>query len=114
MNIDLSYLEDITGGDKEMMIEMLDLFIEDIPEQISLIKTHANEKNLSKLGSETHKLKPTLQYVGLFEMFEIIKELEESAKSGVYSEEINSLANKVSEYSKEAIPLLHNKRKELS
>ena len=113
MNIDLSYLVDITGGDNEMMIEMLDLFIEDIPEQISIIKTLASEKHLSKLGSETHKLKPTLQYVGLIEMFEIIKELEKLAKSGVYSEEIQSLSNKVSEYSEQAIPLLLQKREEL-
>jgi len=33
----------------------------------------------------------------------LLRNLEESAKSGVNSEEINSLANKVSEYLKKAI-----------
>ncbi len=114
MNIDLSYLEDITGGDKEMMIEMLDLFIEDIPDQIGIIKKLAEEKDLKKLGSEAHKLKPTLQYVGFFEMFELIKELEVLSKSGVYSDEILSLTKKVEELSNKAIPILKEKREDFN
>lgn len=114
MNIDLSYLEDITGGDKEMMVEMLNLFIEDIPHQVTLIQDLAQQKDLSSLGSESHKLKPTLQYVGLIEMYEIIKELENLGKSGDHSDKIISLTKKLKEYSVEALPLLLKKKEDLS
>lgn len=113
MNIDLSYLEDITGGDKEMTIEMLDLFIEDIPTQVSKIHELAKDKELLKLGAESHKLKPTLQYVGLFNMYEVVKRLEELGKSGAFSDDIIELVNSLVEFSKEAVPLLVSKRMEL-
>ncbi|GAB5409976.1 MAG: hypothetical protein BalsKO_23410 [Balneolaceae bacterium] len=114
MNIDLSYLEDITGGDKEMMVEMLDLFIEDIPKQVSLIEETIRQKELSNLAAESHKLKPTLQYIGLFDMFEIVKELEIIGKSGEFSVKIESLINTLQEHSLDAIPLLKKEREALT
>ncbi len=113
MNIDLSYLEDITGGDKEMIIEMLDLFIEDIPKQVTLVKELAEKQDLEMLARETHKLKPTLQYVGLFEIYEVIKELELLSKSGEFSPAINPSAIKAYTLCKEALPSLIKKRDEL-
>lgn len=56
MNIDLSYLEEITEGDKDMMLEMLTLFVEDIPNQVEAIQKHAADQNLAGVGSESHKL----------------------------------------------------------
>lgn len=112
LNIDLTYLEDITGGDKGMMLEMLDLFIEDIPIQVGLISKYANERNLSMLASEAHKLKPTLQYVGLISMYEAVKEIEEISKKGKFSSEIPTLTNTLTKGCEEAIPSIVEKRKE--
>lgn len=114
LNINLSYLEDITGGDREMMLEMLDLFINDIPAQVNIIKELSQNKDLINLGSEAHKLKPTLQYVGLFEMFELVKGLEALSKSGKYSNDLETIVMKLEELSNQCIPLLNEKREEFS
>ncbi|MEQ9309595.1 MAG: Hpt domain-containing protein [Balneolaceae bacterium] len=114
MNIDLSYLENITAGDEEMIMEMLNLFIEDIPKQVTKIHELAENKELQKLGAEAHKIKPTLQYVGLFEMYEIVKSLESFGKQEVYSPQIIELVEELNTLSKEASILLENKRQELS
>lgn len=106
MKIDLSYLEDITGGDKEMMLEMLNLFIEDIPYQVERIREAAEEKDMKSLGTESHKLKPTLQYVGLNEMYNLIKKLEALGKSGEYSNEVDRLVQELVNKQKISLPFL--------
>lgn len=79
--IDLSYLTSITGGDKEVMVEMIDLLIEETPKHLDTIKTAQKNKDWPKLRSEAHKVKPMFLYVGLSELNEICKELEDNAKN---------------------------------
>jgi HPt (histidine-containing phosphotransfer) domain-containing protein len=112
--VDLSYLEEITGGDQEMIIEMLDLFISDIPEHLKKIKGFYDEKNLIDMGKEAHKVKPTLQYVGFFDMFELIKQLEAYGREENDSEEIPSIISKLETMGEVGVPLLKAKKEELS
>ena len=76
MAINLSYLQEITGGEPAMMREMLDLFIQDIPEQLDNVRNFYDEGNFASVGTEAHKLKPTLQYIGCMDMYEYIKKIE--------------------------------------
>jgi len=113
--INLSYLEDITGGDRAMVLEMLDLFIRDIPVHIEKIETLYTSQNLVDLAKEAHKLKPTLQYIGLTGMFEDIKLLEEIAKSGFFDEpKLKELVERLKESTIKCVPALISKREELS
>ncbi|RNC84540.1 MAG: Hpt domain-containing protein [Balneola sp.] len=106
LKLDLSYLEDITGGDAEVIQEMLILFIEDIPQQISEIKEAIQGNNLEEMASHAHKLKPTLQYVGLSEAYEIVKNLEQIGKSGEGKENVKELFQKLERNSEEFMPVL--------
>ena len=106
MKLDLSYLIDITGGDREMMLEMIDLFLEDIPIQVKKIKSLSGAEGIKELGKEAHKLKPTLQYVGFIEMFEAVKEIESICKSGVYSNKIEQLIDVMEKNAVTSIPSL--------
>lgn len=112
MRLDLSYLIDITGGDKEMMLEMIDLFLEDIPIQIMKIKSLSGANNLKQLGKEAHKLKPTLQYVGFVKMHEAVIKLELISKSGIYTSEIDELIEQTIKYSEIVLPILKEQREE--
>lgn len=89
-----------------MMLEMLNLFIEDIPYQVEKIKEAAEEKNMKSLGTESHKLKPTLQYVGLNEMYELVKKLEAAGKSDEFSNEIDILVQDLVNNLNISLPLL--------
>ena len=66
MIVDLTLLKNVVGDDREMLLDMLDLFVEDIPAQVSNITTFAEQRKAVELGTEAHKLKATLQYVGFF------------------------------------------------
>lgn len=93
--IDLSYLEEITGGDNEIMIEMISLLIDETPKYIDNIKTAQDTNNWSQLRSEAHKIKPMFLYVGLSELNEICKELEENAKNESNLEENPDLISRL-------------------
>ncbi len=88
------------------MLEMINLFIDDIPQQVSEIKKAVEENNLNSLSANAHKLKPTLQYVGLSEAYGIVKELERIGKTGEDVNKIGALLSDLVEKCDEFIPAL--------
>ena len=77
---DLSYLEDMGMGDDSLLIEMIQLFLDNTPESLRLMKEHEANNDWEKLSAEAHKLKPNLSYMGLNGAREIILDIEESVK----------------------------------
>jgi HPt (histidine-containing phosphotransfer) domain-containing protein len=112
--INLSYLEDITGGDNDVILEMLDLFIRDIPTQVQKMHDFHKSSDLVSVGKEAHKLKPTLQYIGLTGMFEDIKEVEAIVKSNSNVEKLGDLIQSLQEATLECVPALKAKKAEMS
>lgn len=108
--IDLSYLEEITGGDNEMMLEMLDLFISDIPTHVQNIRSYANDGKLIEMGKEAHKVKPTMQYIGLGDMLELVKTLETYGKNEESDKDIDSLVSQLEIKTEEILPMLEEKK----
>ncbi|MEQ8523627.1 Hpt domain-containing protein [Gracilimonas sp.] len=112
--IDLSYLENITGNDNEVMIEMLDLMLSETPKHISKIKEAHDEKNWKELGAESHKLKPMFLYVGLTGLNETAQDLEEYGKQENNLNLIPALIDELEKGYLEVIDELKNKKEELS
>lgn len=108
--IDLSYLEEITGGDNEMMLEMLDLFISDIPTHVQNIRTYASNGELVQMGKEAHKVKPTMQYIGLGDMLELVKTLEVYGKNEESDKDIDGLITQLEAKTEEILPMLEEKK----
>ncbi|MBO6794460.1 MAG: Hpt domain-containing protein [Balneolaceae bacterium] len=114
MKVNLSYLEDITGGDTTVIIEMLDLFIQDIPKHTSNMVSFFQEGKLLDLAREAHMLKPTVQYVGLYQMYEDLKEIEALARKEVKVDKISELLDSIKTEAKTSVPALKAKREELA
>ena len=113
MTIDLTYLQEITGGDPDVMEEMIDLFIRDIPIQLHNVRDFYNNGDLHSVGTEAHKLKPTLQYIGNTDMYELIKQIEHYGKKEVETEKIPDLLAQLFEQLDDTIAHLKEKRAEL-
>lgn len=114
MIVNLTYLEQITDGDREMLLEMLDLFIRDIPIHMKKIQDSYSASNFEEIRREAHKMKPTLQYVGLTGMSEKIKELEQLAKSKENLNKLSNLIDELQDASNICVPALVAKKAELS
>lgn len=81
--IDLTPLKEMTGGDDEVMKEMLEIFLSKTPELFSQLETEFNTGNYSEMSTLAHTMKPTFSYVGIQKGHGLAMKIEEfSVDSG--------------------------------
>jgi HPt (histidine-containing phosphotransfer) domain-containing protein len=65
---DLKYLKTITEGNKEILREMIEIFIMQVPEYIANMNKFYQAGQFESLSREAHKAKSSLQIVGMTEL----------------------------------------------
>lgn len=94
----ISFLSDIKSKDDiRFFIEMIDVYLIDIPRTITKIKQAATQKNFDYLKFYVHKLKGSALTLGVFPTAEICNQLEDSINSKNINDESNYLINKLIE-----------------
>lgn len=81
LQIDLTYLNEIAGGDAEFMIDMIDIFIEQTPGYTEQIVDAIAAKDWKTVGDVAHKIKPTLAFMGVNHAKEQIASIESRART---------------------------------
>lgn len=81
LQIDLTYLNEIAGGDAEFMIDMIDIFIEQTPEYTNQIIAAISAKDWKTVGDVAHKIKPTLAFMGVNQAKEQMASIESRART---------------------------------
>lgn len=76
VHIDLSYLESMSGEDKDLMKEMIDIFKEQVPEFVAEMKTCLQNSDYKNLGAIAHKAKSSISIIGLVQLIDDLKEFE--------------------------------------
>ncbi len=84
--VNLSYLEGMTGGSPELVREMIDIFISQIPEFISEMKTLHEKKDWKSLGLLAHKAKSSVAIMGMDQQAGELKQLEQLTREGLETE----------------------------
>lgn len=112
--LDLSYLEEVTGGSSEMIVEMLQLFVNDTPDQLSNIERSVKDEDWDEVRAEAHKLKPTFQYVGMEETHLLVAEVETKARNREQLERMPELIDLIKRNFSSALDSFESKIKELS
>lgn len=84
--IKLTYLEDISGGDTKFIKEMLELYLSTTATEVSELNELFDKKDIISIGQLAHKLKAPIQMLGITELYNIIKGIEESCKTGIHLE----------------------------
>ena len=80
--IDLTYLETLADGSNELIVELMQIFIEQVPEFIEEMNSHYDKKDWDALSAIAHKSKSSIDIVGLKELQVKLKNLELDAKEG--------------------------------
>ncbi|HZH54791.1 MAG TPA: Hpt domain-containing protein [Sphingobacteriaceae bacterium] len=78
---DMSYLEDLSGGDQSLIIEMLRLFLSQTPGYLDSLSRHIDLGDWSNTQSMAHHIKPTLAYMGAEDMRQALIRIEQMAKA---------------------------------
>lgn len=82
MSVELTYLKEMSGGNKELAREMIDIFITQVREFNVSLREHYEKQEYEKLGKLAHKAKSSISIMGLEDLAKDLKRLENMAKEG--------------------------------
>jgi CheY-like chemotaxis protein/HPt (histidine-containing phosphotransfer) domain-containing protein len=73
---DLGKLESISRGDYTFIKKVLGIFVEHTPGAIEEIKLTASSEDYETMGKIAHRIKPSLDNLGIKTMFQVIRDIE--------------------------------------
>ncbi|WKD86190.1 Phosphotransferase RcsD [Polaribacter huanghezhanensis] len=71
--VDLSYLNESLSGDSEMLRQMIQLFLDQSPKKIALLKKNVIKKDFNAIRETSHFLKSSFSIMGLESKKELSK-----------------------------------------
>jgi len=72
----LAHLYNLFKGKQQYIMEMLDIFMEQLPSALSKIEQYIQQKNKKGINYEAHTIKSTIKNIGLKELAVIALSLE--------------------------------------
>ncbi len=78
--IDLTYLTDMSDNDQNFITDMIRSFIHQSPKDLQQIREHFDHKAFDEVANVIHKMKPSITFMGIHELKDMILEMEENAK----------------------------------
>ncbi len=94
----ISFLQDVNSDeDTAFMIELLDVYITELPKTIGLISNAITNENSKDLLFNSHKLKGSSLTLGMDVISEISIKLENAAKSGIFNDSVRKLGNELTQ-----------------
>ena len=92
---DLSIIEAVSGGDEEFVRKMVELFIETVPVNLQELNTFVDRKNWDMVSKMAHKLKSTLDSMGIQALKQDVRTVEMTAKNNEAVENIPVLVKRM-------------------
>ncbi len=78
--IDLTYLKEMSDNEVDFIIDMINSFISQSPKDIENIWFHFSNNNLDDVANLIHKIKPSISFMGIHELKELVLEIEDNAR----------------------------------
>lgn len=103
LNYNLAKVYAISDNDQEFVNEILTLFVNDVPEDLAQIKEGIKKKDHKHAYAYAHKIKPTLDLLGMTVAFEEILEVEAWTKAEGKRKDIEHTFDSIKTKVKEAI-----------
>jgi PAS domain S-box-containing protein len=90
--VDLSYLNQRTKSNPQLMMEMINLYLDQTPTLISEMKKNFSEKNWDGLSAAVHKIIPSFSIMGISNDYEsLARKIYEFTKSQQVMEDIENM-----------------------
>ncbi len=94
---DLSTLRLMCEGDKKFMLRMINVFMNDVPPYVEIIKNGIAERDLEKVRLAAHRIKPSIQHICNQSIGDDIAWIEKMAEEKKWSV---GLEKKIQQFSK--------------
>lgn len=109
--IDLDYLKDFARGDKAFILDMITVFLIQTPELLETMRIALANRNWESLRGAAHKMKPSMTFMGIKELENIVALIEEYSATETSLELLPELISKVKLVCDAAILELENEKK---
>ena len=100
---DLSMVQSVSGGDEGFIKKMVALFIETVPQNVEDLKTAMAAENWDLVGKTAHKLKSTIDSMGIKSIRQEIRTVEANARQKESLQEIPTLVTNIDSVIRECI-----------
>lgn len=101
--MDLAFLDKFTGGDVALTIQLLEIFLKQVPDATRKLTEHIPNKNWKEVHAVAHKLKSSIAIFELNELKKLITNIEEYARDGEQLEVVPTLFSQFREGAKVAM-----------
>ncbi len=104
---DLSAIRTISRGNEGFVVKMVNMFIDQTPGQVAEMQARCHHSDFKGMAAIAHKIKPSIDNMGIVSLKAPIREIERIGKLGVGDESIPQLLETVASYISKVIDTLH-------
>lgn len=103
MKTDLTYLREMSAGNKQLVQEMIEIFGNQVVEFVEEMNQLYKDKDYLSLGKLAHKAKSSISIMGLNDLAIELKDFENNAKAGI---DVESYPKFIANFTKETAEAL--------
>jgi HPt (histidine-containing phosphotransfer) domain-containing protein len=101
-SIDLSYLKQLSNGSNKFILEIIDVFLKQTPEALESMENYLNNKDWKSLRAVAHKIKPSMTFMGINDLKDVVGKIEEYADKEINLDLLPELIHKMQDVCKKA------------
>jgi HPt (histidine-containing phosphotransfer) domain-containing protein len=92
---DITMIREISRGNEAFIRKMLGIFVEQTPMHINEMREHYAQSDWKRMGELAHKIKPTIDNLGIQAIKSAVREMEVIGKCGEGTERMGNLLEKI-------------------
>ena len=100
---DLSYLSEMVGGKKQLIKEIMDVFLKQVPEELQSINDAVAKTDYAVVKRFAHTMKSSVSIMGISALTPVLREIEDLGAAAVNIEKIKELNQQLNLICKQAI-----------
>ena len=105
---DIDYLREVCHNDTNFMKEMIEVFVETMPDILADMEKSINDSEWQQLSKVAHKSKPSFTFMGLKDTVTLAKKLEEMGREGKEVDKIPGVFKEFSDQTTQALDELNH------
>lgn len=100
---DLNYLDEIMGGKQNLILEIIDVFLKQVPQELSSLNDAISKADFAIIKSISHTMKSSVSILGIEILKPILQEMESLGGAGKEIERIKVLYIELNKICKQAL-----------
>lgn len=111
---DLTNLNEMLGGDKKAILQMVKIFLQATPESLSELNKCFDKNDLQGVSKLAHKLKSSVDIFSITDIKQDIRRLENITRDNINLDEVPELVGNINKILSEAIKQVEDEKETLN